>query len=85
MAKTPTSESSETVQRVLARNFLGPDGKLYARANSAGDVLVHTFPADWTLPKGAKSPRDLMQKDSAELPEPTTFAEMTKRGMGGEV
>lgn len=66
---------------VLARKFLGPDGRLYPRVNNADDVLVHNFPDSWTLPKKARSAEEVIAAAPAVEPEPETLSEITKKSV----
>ncbi|HLP68077.1 MAG TPA: hypothetical protein VK181_11220 [Rhizobium sp.] len=69
---------------ILASNFLGPDGRMYRRADENGRTLVHDFPEDWVLPTKAKPLEEAVEELEAEAepPEPETLAEIAKKQHG---
>lgn len=71
------------MKRILARDFYGPDGRMYKRATNDGQILVHTFPDDMKLPRTAMTVEEASAAGMAgpDIPdEPQTLAELTKRG-----
>lgn len=64
--------------RVLKRAFYGPDGRLYHRINSDGEVLVHKFPDGMILPSTARDPLEEIAAAPEAEPEPVTLSEIAK-------
>lgn len=66
----------------LASNFLGPDGRMYRRADDNGRTLVHDFPDDWDLPKKAKPLTEALKEVEPEEAEPETLTALAKQQHG---
>jgi ADP-ribose pyrophosphatase YjhB (NUDIX family) len=68
------------MKAVLSRAFYAPDGRLYKRANNAGELLVHNFPDHWTLPSGTVPAEEALKTAAlpAADPEPETLSQLSK-------